>query len=162
MDLKLFNPKYLSDLQTIHDQIKRHPFRLTFSEDDIPSYKSLLYSLSETWAEIIYRSEYKDPEDSARLRKFGYWIHDYRQVLSRGQRTQFPLHLFDYYEQMIQVTHEFLNSGCIDCFYNPDTLFDENGSKILKSERYEWITSESCGIQAPFYHSICLLRPSCW
>lgn len=85
-----------------------------------------------------------------RLRKFGYWIHDYRQVLSRGQKRSFPMSMFDYFEQMIQVTHKFLDSGCIDCFYNPDTLFDKHGMKILKSERYEWITPERCGIQASF------------
>lgn len=150
MELQIFNQQYLSNLQRIHDLTKHHPFRISFSENDIATYKTLLYDLTEVWADIIYRSEYQDPKDTLQLRKFGFWIHDYRQVLSRGQKKAFPMGWFDYFEQMLQVTHVFLSTGCIDYFYNPDTLSDKDGTKIMKSEKYEWITSKKCGIDANF------------
>lgn len=158
MELQIFNQQYLSNLQRIHDLIKHHPFRISFSENDIATYKTLLYDLTEVWADIIYRSEYQDPKDTLQLRKFGFWIHDYRQVLSRGQKKAFPMGWFDYFEQMLQVTHVFLSTGCIEYFYNPDTLSDKDGTKIMKSEKYEWITSKNVESMLIFFQCICQLH----
>ena len=50
-------------LRKVHDEIKQHPFRMTFQTRDIASYKRLLYNLSEAWCDVIWRcSELSDEE----------------------------------------------------------------------------------------------------
>ena len=41
-------------LREVHDEIKRHPFRMTFEPKDILSYKHLLYDLSYAWSNLIW------------------------------------------------------------------------------------------------------------
>ncbi len=137
----------LSAMQKTHDIIKEHPFRLNFDTQFIFDYKRMLYQLSVNWCDYIYRVEHT-PEDESRLRLFGEWVHNYRQELRTYYKDTFSMEFFDYYEQMLQVTHTFLDTGRTDVYYNIDCLFP-NDSKVLQTERYEYITEEMCGIDSP-------------
>ena len=59
------------------------------------------------------------------------------------------MQFFPYYEQMLQVTHNYLNTGNMDVFYNLDCFFTESGERKIKSKKYELITKEKCGIDSP-------------
>ena len=100
----------LSAMQKTHDIIKEHPFRTGFGVQYISDYKNMLYTLSKDWCDYIYRCDHS-PEEQSRLYQFGEWIHNFRQELRTYYKDTFPMQFFDYYEQMLQVTHIFLNTG---------------------------------------------------
>lgn len=133
----------------IHDEIKNHPFRVTFSKEDIPEYKHLLYELSAVWCDLIYHCSDHTEAEQKLYRQFGFWIHDYRQELRTYHKDTFPMEFFPYYEQMLQVTHRYLETGYMDEFYSPDAVWDKDERKLVKVSRYELITSEKCGIDSP-------------
>ena len=136
-------------LRQIHDEIKRHPFRMTFAVSDIPEYKHLLYELSRVWCDFIwYCSELTD-EERKLYRQFGRWIHDYRQELRTYHKDTFPMELFPYYEQMLQVTHIYLDTGIMDTYYNPNCFWDKDDKRHRRVEKYQLITREMCGIDSP-------------
>ena len=133
----------------VHDEIKNHPFRVTFSTKDIHEYKHLLYELSEVWCDLIYRCSDHTESEKKLYRQFGFWIHDYRQELRTYHKDTFPMEFFPYYEQMLQVTHRYLETGYMDVFYSPDVVWDNEEKRYTKVSRYELITTEKCGIVSP-------------
>ena len=137
----------ISKLSKCHDELKKHPFRVGFEKEHIGDYKNLLYNLTEIWCDLIYRCEEISENEQNRLRQFGYWIHDYRQYLCTWRNTTFPMHFFDYYEQMLQVTHNYIDHEDLSVFYNLDCYFNKDG-KIIKSTKYIWVTKEDCGIDS--------------
>ena len=136
-------------LRQIHDEIKKHPFRMSFQTSDIMSYKRLLYDLSHAWCNLVWYCKDLTEEEQKLLRQFGRWIHDYRQELRTYNKETFPMDLFPYYEQMVQITHIYLETGILDTYYNPDCFWDENDKRYRKVEKYQLITKEMCGIDYP-------------
>lgn len=115
----MYNTKenILRQMEQIHDEIKRHPFRVTFATSDIAEYKHLLYELTNVWCDLIYYCHHETEEEKKIYHMFGYWIHDYRQELRTYHKDTFPMEFFPYYEQMLQVTHNYIkrkrkNSHC--------------------------------------------------
>lgn len=136
-------------LREVHDEIKRHPFRMTFEPKDIFSYKHLLYDLSYAWSNLIWCCHELTEEEQRLYRQFGRWIHDYRQELRTYDKENFPMELFPYYEQMLQITHIYLDTGVFDTYYNPDSFWDADNKRYSKVEKYQMITKEMCGIDSP-------------
>lgn len=147
MNYTNFNNEIISKLSKCHDDIKTHPFRVGFEKKYIGDYKYLLYNLTEIWCDLIWRCEELPDFEKHRLRMFGEWIHNYRQYLRTWDNSTFPMCYFDYYEQMLQVTHDFVNTGNYSVYYDLDCYFGDNGKQV-KSTRYEWITEEDCGIKS--------------
>lgn len=147
--MEMTKENVLRRMEKIHDEIKQHPFRITFATSDIAEYKYLLYELSEVWCDLIWNCPHETEEEKKLYRQFGYWIHDYRQALRTYSRNTFPMQFFPYYEQMLQVTHNYLNTGNMNVFYNLDCFFTESGERKIKSEKYELITKEKCSIDSP-------------
>lgn len=137
------------EMRRIHDEIKRHPFRVGFEARYIPEYKNLLYELSRQWANLIWHCSGITDEETRLLRQFGGWIHDYRQELRTYHKDTFPMELFPYYEQMLQITHIYLDTGEFNVYYNPDPFWDENDKRYCRVEKYQLITKEMCGIDSP-------------
>ena len=137
------------EMRRIHDEIKRHPFRVGFEARYIPEYKNLLYELSRQWANLIWHCSGITDEETRLLRQFGGWIHDYRQELRTYHKDTFPMELFPYYEQMLQITHIYLDTGEFNVYYNPDPFWDENDRRYCRVEKYQLITKEMCGIDSP-------------
>ena len=136
-------------MEQIHSEIKRHPFRRTFSASDIAEYKHLLYELSEVWCDLIHYCPHETENEKKIYRQFGAWIHNYRQELRTYYKDTFPMEFFPYYEQMLQITHDYIDTGNMDVFYNLDCFFDTDGVRTIKSEKYELVTKEKCGIDSP-------------
>lgn len=146
--------KYTKDevhrlLRQIHDDIKKHPFRMTFETKDIPEYKHMLYELSKAWENLIWCCDEWTDEEHRLLKQFGRWIHDYRQELDTWRKTTFPMKLFPYYEQMLQITHIYLDTGILDTYYNPDCFWDKSDIRYHRVEKYKLITKEMCGVDSP-------------
>ena len=139
----------LRQMEQIHDEIKKHPFRVTFATDDIAEYKHLLYELTKVWCDLIWYCPHETEEEKKIYRMFGGWIHNYRQELRTYHKDTFPMQFFPYYEQMLQVTHNYLNTGYMDEFYNLDYFFMDDDTRKIVSERYVLITKEKCGIDSP-------------
>ena len=137
----------LSRLSKCHDQIKEHPFRTSFASEYISDYKYLLYHLTEIWCDLIWRCDELTDMERARLRYFDGWIHDFRQYLRTWDKTSFPMWCFDYYEQMLQVTHTFIDTGEYPEYYNLDVYFIGNAREVI-STKHIWVTEESCGIKS--------------
>lgn len=138
-----------SKLSDIHDKIKSHPYRDSFAEEFVDDYKFLCYEMTRVWADMIYRGGERTEEEQQLWRQFGYWIHDYRAELRTYVKGYFPMKYFDYYEQMLQATHEFLKTGDLPTFYNIDAMWDEGGARKLDIERYVLVTKEMCGVDSP-------------
>lgn len=138
----------ISRLSKTHDNIKRHPFRDNFAAEHISDYKYLLSELTDIWCDYIYRGEHESETEQALLRQFGYWIHDYRANLRTWVKHEFPMSYFDYYERMLQVTHNFIKTGELFEFYNIDCVW-KNGIRRDNVEHYKLITKEMCGIDSP-------------
>lgn len=138
----------ISQLEQIHDEIKRHPFRYSFDTEDIDSYKHLLYELGKAWGNLIFRCNEWNEDEHKLYRQFSYWIHDYNENLRLYNKNSFPMELFDYYERMLQVTHRYLNTGEFDTFYNIDVR-RINGNREKYVEKYQLITKELCDIDSP-------------
>jgi len=145
--MKYIKQEIISKLKECHDEIKKHPFRTSFLAKHIGDYKYLLYHLTEIWCDLIWRCEDITTFEQNKLRMFGAWIHDYRQYLREHDKTTFPMNYFDYYEQMLQITHIYIDTGNCSTFYNLDTYFQNDG-KYVKSTRYEWLTKDDCGIES--------------
>ena len=137
----------LERMTKCHDEIKKHPFRIGFEAKYIGDYKCLLYDLTVIWCDLIWRCEQLSDVEKQRLRDFGNWIHNYRQYLRTWDHKTFPMHFFDYYEQMLQVTHDFINTGNYSTYYNLECYFYED-KRYVRSTRYEWITEEKCGFSS--------------
>lgn len=137
----------LSRLSKCHDELKNHPFRTSFEVKYISDYKYLLYQLTEIWADLIWRCNEHSEFEQQRFRMFGEWIHDFRQYLRTWDKETFPMQYFDYYEQMLQITHTFIDSGDYSAYYNLNCYFDNKG-RHTKSTKYEWITEEDCGFES--------------
>ena len=138
----------LKRLRAAHDIVKSHPFREAMSTKYCKSYKDALYDMSEVWSDIIYHSTFDTPEEELKYRNFGEWIHNYRARLQMYYPYDFPVVFMDYYEQMLQVTHEYLDTGYMDRFYVLDDCRNTKGERVWVAERYEWITEESIGIKS--------------
>lgn len=137
----------VSRLSKCHDEIKSHPFRVNFDKKYVGDYKYLLYHLSEIWCDLIWRCEDLSDTERARLRYFDGWIHDYRQRLRSWDKTSFPMWFFDYYEQILQVTHVFIDTGECPEYYNLDVYFIGDAREII-STKHIWVTEEDCGIKS--------------
>ena len=138
----------LQKLRDIHDKIKSHPFRNAMETRYCYSYKNALYDMSEVWSDIIYHSKFDSPEEELKYYRFGEWIHNYRARLQLYYPHDFPVVFMDYYEQMLQVTHEYLDTGYMDRFYVLDDCRNSKGERVWVVEKYEWITEESIGIKS--------------
>lgn len=136
-------------MRQIHDEIKKHPFRVGFEPQYIAEYKHLLYELSRQWSNLIWYCNEHTNDELRLLRQFGGWIHDYRQELNSWHKDTFPMELFPYYEQMLQITHIYLSTGVFDTYYNPDVFWDEQGKRHRRVEKYQLITKDMCGIDSP-------------
>lgn len=150
----------ISKMEKLHDEIKRHPFRIGFAVEDIPSYKHLLSELTDLWCGLIYNDADTFTGNKKTDRQFGYWIHDYRANLRTYDKRNFPMQYFDYYEQMLQITHRFIETGEVDTFYNIDCFFEVCPEKCQRKrydevEKYELITAEKTGFDTP-------ILPSFW
>ncbi len=143
-----FKPEHINHLRELHDKIKEHPFRLKLETKYCYSYKNMLYDLSEAWADIIYRTEGLTHDEEMKLYHFGNWIHNYRARLQMYYPHDFPETFLDYYEQMLQITHEFLDTGNLNVYYGIVRCINKNGDEVWVSERYEWTTSKDLGIES--------------
>lgn len=144
-----FKQEHLDLLRELHDKIKEHPYRENLSTKYCKSYKNLLYDLSEAWAKIIYHTEGLTKEEENRLYHFGDWIHNYRARLQMYYPYDFPEAFLDYYEQMLSITHEFLDSGNISRYYNIVKMIKaKDGQEYWVAEKYEWKTEEDLGIKS--------------
>lgn len=139
----------LSRLSKCHDQIKEHPFRTSFTSEYISDYKYLLYHLTEIWCDLIWRCDELTDMERARLRYFDGWIHDFRQYLRTWDKTSFPMWCFDYYEQMLQVTHTFIDTGEYPEYYNLDVYFIGNAREVI-STKHIWVTEKLDGTSTSF------------
>lgn len=146
-NIKNTKREIISRLSKCHDEIKSHPFRVNFDKKYAGDYKYLLYHLSEIWCDLIWRCEDLSDTERARLRYFDGWIHDYRQRLRSWDKTSFPMWFFDYYEQILQVTHVFIDTGECPEYYNLDVYFIGNAREII-STKHIWVTEEDCGIKS--------------
>lgn len=138
----------LSILRKAHDEIINHEFRLSFSQKHAVSYKEALYHLTDAWCNFVYYmpdSEYISEEEKKIFHIFGRWIHNYRSELlsCRTINWEFPMQYFPYYEKMISVTHEFLDYGTIDCFYEIDDRQKHEGPNYTK---FVLLTKQNTGI----------------
>lgn len=155
-------------MSDLHDKIKSHPFRYNFEAEYISDYKHLLYQLSELWSGFIYqRDENRTKEEQRLLYQFGDWIHNYRQELRTYHKTTFPMEYFDYYEQMLQMTHIFVDTGIMDRFYSIDIAWSGNTSPFKSGgkredyiETYQLVTTEICGINSPYLPAYLPLKRS--
>ena len=138
----------LERLRKAHDDVKNHPFRESMNTRYCKSYKDALYDMSEVWSDIIYHSKFDTQEEKQKYYDFGRWIHNYRARLQMYYPYTFPMVFMDYYEQMLQITHEYLDTGIMDRYYVLDDCVNSKGERIWVTERYEWITSESIGIES--------------
>lgn len=139
----------LRQMEQIHDEIKKHPFRITFAASDIAEYKHLLYELSEVWCDLIWYCPHETEDEKKLYRMFGGWIHNYRQELQTYYKDTFPMQFFPYYEQMLQITHNYINTGNMDIFYSLDYFWIDDNRRKIMTEKYELITAEKCGINSP-------------
>ena len=147
------NPKtkaeLIAALSDIHDKIKNHPFREDFSGKYLADYKYLLDKLSDIWANYIYNGSDRTPDALRLYYQFAYWIHDYRATLKPHRRDSFPMMYFDYFERMLQVTHEFIQTGELTHFYAIDALLDaRRDTQIRRVEHYRIVTRDECGIDS--------------
>ena len=138
----------LNELRKAHDYVKGHPFRDSLNSRYCKDYKDALYDMSEVWAKIIYDTQFETVEEKNKYRAFGEWIHNYRARLQMYYPYTFPMSHLDYYEQMLQVTHEYLDTGFMDRFYVLTEVVDSKGEKVYVTERYEYKTTESMGIES--------------
>ena len=138
----------LERLREAHDKVKNHPFRDSMNTRYCKSYKDALYDMSEVWSDIIYHTKFDTKEEEMKYYAFGGWIHNYRARLQMYYPYTFPVVFMDYYEQMLQVTHEYLDTGYMDRFYVLDDMRDSKGERVWVAERYEWTTEESIGIKS--------------
>lgn len=138
----------IESMKRTHDAIKEHPFRNSFNGRYVSSYKNLLYKLSENWCDLIYHCDDTDDNEKKQLMHFGSWIHNYRQELRTYDKEKFPMKLFDYYERMVQITHNYINNGDLTIYFKID-YFSKNGSQYNAVEKYLYITKEMCGIDSP-------------
>lgn len=138
----------LQKLREAHDNIKNHPFRESMNARYCKSYKDALYDMSEVWSDIIYHSKFDTKEEELKYYDFGRWIHNYRARLQMYYPYTFPMVFMDYYEQMLQVTHEYLDTGFMERYYVLDDCVNSKGEKVWVTEKYEWTTSESIGIES--------------
>lgn len=144
-----FNQEHLEHLRELHDKIKEHPYRNALSSRYCKDYKNLLYDLSEAWAKIIYHTEGLTKDEESRLYQFGEWIHNYRARLQLYYPYDFPEAFLDYYEQMLSITHEFLDSGDISRYYGIiKGISKKDGQEYWIAEKYVWITEEDLGIKS--------------
>jgi hypothetical protein len=144
-----FNQEHLDELREMHDLVKEHPYRESLSNRYCRSYKEALYKLSEAWSKIIYHTEGLSKEDQSRLYQFGEWIHNYRARLQMYYPYDFPEAFLDYYEQMLSITHEFLDSGNLSRYYGiVKGISKKDGQEYWISEKYVWTTEEDLGIQS--------------
>lgn len=147
--MKYTKKNILSRMQQIHDDIKHHPFRMMFEEQHIPGYKHLWYELSEAWVDLAYRCPDFDEAERQKYRQFCKWVHDYRQNLRTWRKDTFPMEWNPYYEQMLQITHRYLDTGEMDEYYDFYWFTSKNNQRVTKVSRCEYITSEKCGIKSP-------------
>ena len=155
-------------MSDLHDKIKSHPFRYNFEAEYISDYKHLLYQLSELWSDLIYqKDENRTKEEQRLLYQFGDWIHNYRQELRTYYKTTFPMEFFDYYEQMLQMTHIFVDTGIMERFYSIDIAWNGNTSPLKSGhkredyiETYQLVTKEMCGIDSPYLPAYLPLKRS--
>lgn len=139
----------IDKIQKYHDIIKEHPFRMDFDQKFAGDYNYLMYQLSVAWSRYIWDTPKASEYEKQKFRQFGEWIHDYRQTLGYNA-NYFPTYMFNYYEQMLQITHKFLDTGDIDVFYNPETIHEMGtGNKKRASVKYQFMTSEICGVDSP-------------
>lgn len=148
LDKSVKKDEWLVRLRQAHDRVKDHPYRLALSYRYVRDYKNALYDLSEVWAEYIYYGDHSTTEEEKKFYQFGRWIHNYRARLQMYYPDTFPESLLDYYEQMLQVTHTYLDTGNMDVMYVLDSCINKQGEKVWVSEKYEWTTSESIGIES--------------
>lgn len=135
-------------MQEYHDIIKVHPYRQDFAREYAGDYNFLMYELSKAWSDYIYYTPDQTPYEKEKLRMFAWWIHDFRQVLGYSSNF-FPAYFFNYYEQMLQVTHRFLITGEYDVFYNPEDILEKSsGKKMRASVKYQFVTKDMCGIDS--------------
>lgn len=59
------------EMRQIHDEIKKHPFRVGFETQYIPEYKHLLYELSRKWSDLIWHCSELTDEETRLYRQFG-------------------------------------------------------------------------------------------
>lgn len=139
-------------LREAHDDLKACAFRTTLSPNDLPEFVTQLWELSDAWTQVCYYSPYPGTTDKEKklFRKFCSWLHDYNSITGRIRNHPYPLGYtlaktwLPYFEAMLNVTHNYLDTGAMDVFYIPRS--QKHG---LTGERYQLVTSEMCGIDSP-------------
>ena len=144
----VYKQEHLDRLRQLHDAIKDHPYRLSLETKYCKSYKDMLYELTVAWVDIVYYTPNISQENKDKLYHFGEWIHNYRARLQMYYPYTFPEDLLDYYEQMLQITHEFLDTGNINTYYALVKGTDKHGNEMWISDRYEWTTKDDVGIDS--------------
>ena len=133
-----------------HDIIKTHPYRMNFDHKWRSDYIECLFDLSRIWADYIWMGDHSTDEEKKLMRQFGRWVHNYNQELLfyRGRRDV-SFYRFNYYEQMLQVTHEFIKMGKLPEYYEISYLWNDKHISYRGEEKYDLITKEVCGIDSP-------------
>lgn len=134
-----------------HDIIKTHPYRMDFDPKWRSDYIECLFGLSRIWSDYIWLGDHGTDENKRLMRQWGRWVHNYNQelLLYRG-RKDIPFRRFYYYEQMLQLTHEFIKTGELPVYYEIAYLWNDEPRSCRGVEKYELVTKESCGIDSKF------------
>lgn len=159
--MKYLKKDVLLQMREVYNTIKEHPYRATFEIKDIASYKRALHNLSDIWGNLLYCCEDVTEEEKYRYKKFSKWSHNYRAELRLDIKDNFPMDLYEYYDNMLEVTRVFLDTGNMDEYYAIECLISD-GNHIRRFERFKWITKEMCGIDSsilPCY--LCVSRKYC-
>lgn len=135
-------------LKKEHDIIKTHPYRTNFNPEWKSDYIECLFNLSRVWSDYIWRGDYNTEEEKKLMRQFGRWVHNYNQELLICRRPNRELRRFDYFERMIQVTHEFIDTGSLPEYYELSYLWNSKHIGSTYVEKYRLITKEMCGIDS--------------
>lgn len=132
-----------------HDIIKTHPYRTNFDPKWRRDYIECLLDLSNIWADYIWIGDHPTDEEEKLMRQFGRWVHNYNQELLfyRG-RKDIKFERFYYYEQMLQVTHRFIETGELLEYYAIEYLWDDKHVRYRSVEKYALVTKDDCGIDS--------------
>ena len=136
-------------LREAHDAVKEHPYRLNFSQSYEQDYMRKLMDLSSAWSRLVFDSDDMDDKDRSLLIKFYCgWAHNWNAMLIPGK--PFPKHYLQFYEAMLNVTHRYLDTGCLDSYCAiAFRRLGSSGSPAYVIEWYDLLTFEQCGIRSP-------------
>lgn len=140
--------KAMDRLRRAHDDLKQCRFRSTLSEEDLGEYSTQLWELSHAWTDLCWHVD-RDEAEQRQMQGFCHWIHDYNGIILRARNLGVVRYWVPYFEAVLNVTHNFLDTGYMDVFYNPYVYADgKRLEDVHKIGRWCLVTSDMCGIES--------------